>query len=132
MPALSYYMHNRLVNWMKGASFGFPPTGLRFGLLTVEPSANGQGVVEPQSSMGYARQPITLTDIEQANGISSVKNVQPLVFGPATGNWPALTWGAIFDQDGNLLLHGALAASRVAPTGDSISFGAGAIQFRLK
>ncbi|UTU07800.1 hypothetical protein CcrC1_gp115 [Caulobacter phage C1] len=131
MPSLSYPVHAKLFNWMKGASFGAAPTSLKVGLLTAPPNPDGTGIVEPVGG-GYARQTLVLGAIAVADGISTAKNDNAVIFGAATVQWPAVTHLGVFGSDGTLLFYGPLAASRVCTVGDSIAFGIGAIQLRLR
>ncbi|AXQ69705.1 hypothetical protein HOU03_gp123 [Caulobacter phage CcrSC] len=131
MPSLSYPVHAKLFNWMKGASFGSAPSSLRVALLTAAPNPDGTGIAEP-SGLGYARQPLTLSAISVADGISTVKNDNAIIFGAATAQWPAVTHLGVFGSDGTLLFYGPLAASRVCTAGDSIAFGIGSVQLRLR
>ncbi len=76
MPNLSYKSHDALI-----ASWG---AGLEMGILTSAPSPDGSGILEPSGANGYARQSINLSK-EQSEGITSLRNDAPIVFGPATG-----------------------------------------------
>ncbi|MBI1313685.1 hypothetical protein GC176_20525 [bacterium] len=119
------------MNWIKGTSFPTAPISLKIGLLTAAPNADGSGVSEP--SGGYARQSITFGSVNASGGVSSITNSAPVVFGAASGSdWAQVSYAAIFDQDGNMLAYGPLSAARVAPVGDTISFGTGAVQLRLQ
>ncbi|AXQ69151.1 hypothetical protein HOU02_gp127 [Caulobacter phage CcrBL9] len=131
MPSLSYSVHAKFFNWMKGATFGTAPSSLKVALLTAAPNPDGSGIVEPVGG-GYARQPLTLSPITVAEGISTVKNDNAIIFGAATAQWPAVTHLGVFGSDGTLLFYGPLAASRVCTVGDSIAFGIGAVQLRLR
>lgn len=131
--ALSTTLHADILAWIKGTAMPTAPSALRLGLLTAAPHADGTGVTEPNGANGYARQPVILGPVSVNSGISSVSNTNAIVFGPATSAWPTVTHAAVFNlDDGEMLWFGPLPASRTAPSGDSISFGAGALQLRIK
>lgn len=131
--AFTYTVQANFLNWVLGTAVPTPPTAVFFGLLTAQPNPDGTGVTEPSTGNGYARQQVSWGAVTTNNGVSSISNTNPMIFGPASGaDWPQVSWGGIFDQNGNLLAYGELAAARVAPQDDTISFGVGAIQQRLQ
>lgn len=132
MPVLTYTLHAAILNWLKGTPMPTAPTSLEVGLLTAAPNPDGTGVAEP--SGGYARQTVTFGAITTGAGISTIKNSAPVVFGPVSGSdWAAVTHLGVFNgADDSLLVYGPLAAQRVAPVGDTISFGVNTIQIRPK
>lgn len=132
MPALSYALHADLINWLKGSAFPAAPSGLKLGLLTVAATPEGASVSEPSNTAGYARQDVTLGAITTAAGVSTVGNSAPMVFGPATADWAPVAHMGVFSAAGDLLFYSPLAAPRTCKAGDSISFGANALQLRLR
>jgi len=133
MPVLSYEVHENILNWMKGSAFPSAPASLRLALLTAEPNPDGTGIAEPNGGHGYGRQVVAFGAITTDNGISTMKNSAPVVFGPAsTSGWATATHVGLFSVGGDLLAYGPLPAQRTAPLGDTISFGAEAVQIRLK
>lgn len=132
MPALSYALQADLINWLKGSAFPTAPTGLKMALLTVAATPDGASVTEPSGAAGYARQDVTLGAITTDAGVSTVKNATPLVFGPSTSDWPAVSHMGVYTAAGDLLFYSPLAAARTCIAGDSISFGANALQLRLR
>lgn len=131
--ALSTTFHAKILGWLKGNAFPAAPSGLKIGLMTSAPNADGTGLYEPNNAHGYTRQALSFGDIEIDAQTSSIKIVTPVVFGPVTtSSWGTLTHAAIFTNDGEMVAYGPLPASRVAPVGDAISFGANAVQIRLK
>lgn len=123
-----------VLKWITGDDMPSAPSSVTFGLLTAQPAADGTGFVEPSLSNGYARQVITFGDPSTVSGVSSIANTTGVIFGPVTtSDWPQVTYGAIFDGDtDDMIAYGPLAAARLAPLEDTISFGVGAIQLRLK
>lgn len=134
MPVLSYTMHGYVLNWLKGSVMPTAPSNLKLALLTAAPDPAGTGMIEPNGGTGYTRQAITFGSITTGSGISSIKNTAPVVFGPVTGSdWAAVTYvGLVNGDDDVLLAYGPLAAQRVAPVDDTISFGVNTVQIRLK
>ena len=95
---------------------------------------DGSGLTEPPSGDGYQRQTLTLKAGVFTLGTGTVTaNDAPIVFGPAVNtNWPAVTHAAIFDQAGNMLIFGALAASRTVNIGDTYSMAIDALQLLMR
>lgn len=132
--ALSQFLQGEIMDWVKGGAMPAAPTSLQIGLLTSAPAHDGSGISEPNNLNGYSRQPVSFGATTVSAGVSSITTANSVVFGPVTGTaWGTVTHAAVFNADtGDMLFYGPLAASRTAPVGDSVSFGAGAIQFRLK
>lgn len=137
--AFSVDLHARLFGWIKGAAFGTPPTAIYLALLTAAPAPDADGTdltdLEPGNgnTLGYERQEVTFGDLTVTEGVTSMRNAAPVVFGAvATSDWPAVTHAALVDNTGEMIAYGPLGATRVAPVGDQISFGANAIQLRGK
>ena len=132
--SLSQTVQGYFMAWVRGTDMPSAPQNLEIGLLTGLPNHDGTGVNEPNNLNGYSRQAVSF-DAATVNGqVTTIQNSSALVFGPVTGSdWPTVTHAAVFDADtGDMLWYGPLPASRTAPVGDSASFGAGAIQFKLK
>lgn len=131
MPTLSYFTHRMVVQWLRGIPTT-PPAGLLVGALTVAPNPDGTGVIEP-SGNGYGRRPILLTEAVVSAGVTTTQNTADIIFPTAQGGpWPQVTYLGLFSQTGDLLAYGPLAAPRAVGLGDSLAFGAGTIQLRLK
>jgi len=117
---------------MKGTAFPTAPGSVKFGLLTIIPDHDGTNLNELNLN-GYARQTVTFGAVttDTVGRISSILNTNAVIFGPAvTADWAQATYGAFFDGgSGALLAYGPLAAARVAPVGDTISFGVGLSSF---
>ncbi len=124
MPNLSYYTHNAILStWGEG---------LTMGLLCAAPNPDGTGIIEPSSTDGYARQPVTFS-IAQATGITTLQNTNSLAYGPATGEgWPSVSYFAVFDSSGNFLLYGRLRTERTTQPGEGIMVPTALIQVRLR
>ena len=98
-------------------------------------SDNGSNIAEPSILNGYARQAITLTaPVHTENAGTLVQNQNAIVF-PAVVNstWGTIVAAAVFDAvSGEMLFEGNLVAPRNGPVGDTLSFGVGTLQFRVK
>lgn len=130
--AFSYAVQANVLNWIAGTPMPTPPTQVLMGLLTAAPNPDGTGVSEPPGGSGYTRKQVTFGAVATLNGVSSISNTNAIIFGPSTAAWPQVSWAALFDQNGNMIAYGPLAAARTAPANDTISFGAGTIQQRLQ
>lgn len=131
--AFSAALEVNTLNWVKGTQFPTPPGSVKFGLLTAQPGHDGTNLNELNGN-GYARQTVTFGPVttDLVGRISSMLNTNAVIFGPViTADWPQVTYGAFFSgDDGSLIAYGPLAAARVAPVGDTISFGVGSLQLR--
>lgn len=87
------------------------PTEYYIGLSTTAPSVSGSGVTEPASSAGYAR--VKLDNLgTPANGV--VSNTADINFAESTASWGTVSHFVVYDaqNDGNLLMYGALSTAR--------------------
>jgi hypothetical protein len=132
MAGLGKYAHEALARWMAGTAMPVAPTSLKLGLSAADPLEDASGLTEPIGA-GYARQEVPVSISAGIDGGTLITVTANVIFGPVVdSDWAPLTHGALFDQAGNLLFFGPLGVSRTAPIGDTISFGAGAIQFLVK
>ena len=130
MPNFSYAVHDGLAGWLAGLPFPAPPVGVYAGLLTAAPSPDGTGVSEPNDA-GYARQPITFVT-SRADGVTTLINAVPLVFGDAITEWTPVNYFGLFDPAGGLILYGRLRTQRTCTPGKSLTFASGAITVGLR
>lgn len=131
--AFSAALETDVLSWVKGTPFPTAPGSVKFGLLTAQPDHDGTNLHELNGN-GYARQTVVFGAVttDTVARISSMLNTNAVIFGPViTADWAQVTYGAFFNgDDGTLIAYGPLAASRVAPIGDTISFGVGSLQLR--
>ncbi len=130
MPNFTYTVHNALTNWLGGQAFPAAPTALYVGLLAGSPNPDGTGVIEPTDT-GYQRQPVTFQASQDA-GVTTLANINPLVFGDSIVTWIGVNYLALFDQAGNMLMYGRLRTTRVNTEGNSLTFASGAITIGLR
>lgn len=125
----SEYLQDAAIDFLRGTP-ATAPVSMTLALSSADPLMDGSGLAEPPGADGYARQTITLKAGVFTLGTGTVtSNDAPIVFGPAVNNaWPAVTHAAIFDNSGNMLIFGALAASRTVGVGDTYSFAIDALQ----
>lgn len=131
MSAMSDYLEGQLrAHIFRTASFT-KPTTLAIGLFTAAPSDAGGGT--EVSGGSYARvsaNPLDAnwTAASSTDGVTT--NAAAITFATPTANWGTVTHFGIYDATtaGNLLVWGALTASRVISNGDAApSFAAGAL-----
>lgn len=130
MPTLTYKTNRVLMHWLRGIATP-PPAGLFVAALTQSPNVDGTGVQEVAVG-GYQRRPLVLGEETQAGNYTSSYNDNAIVFPTATVDWPSVTHLGVFDDTGNLLVYGPMAAPRQVKAGDTLAFGEGTIQLRLR
>lgn len=126
MSALSNYLETELADHVfgKGTRDFTSPANLYVALFTAAPSDSGGGTELTIASLGYAR--VSATFGAAASGVTA--NSADIEFGPNTSsNWGTITHFGIFDAStaGNLLVHGALTASKTVNVGDTAKFATG-------
>jgi hypothetical protein len=125
MANFSDYSETLVATWLFTTDSATRPTAWYLGVGTGHTDAALTG--EP-SGDGYARQQVAFT---VSNGVATLADAE--AFGPATGNWGTIASAAIFDAAtaGNVLAVGALTASRVIESGDTLTVAAGAVTFTV-
>mgnify|MGYP001317718868 CR=1 FL=1 len=142
MAALSDYLENKLIDHLLRATAYSAPATTYVGLLTAAPSDSGGGT--EVSGGSYARASVasgtgawTATQ-GGTSGASSgtggtTGNAATISFATPSAGWGTVTHFGVYDAltGGNLLFHGALTASKVINSGDSVSFAAGALTLQI-
>jgi len=129
---MSDYLENKLIDHIfRGVSFT-APTGLHVALFTGAPSDSGGGTEVTGGS--YARAALapsttnwastggaTTTTNPSAGTGGATSNNSAITFPAPTANWGNVTHFGVFDASsgGNLLVHGALTASKTVNNGDA-------------
>jgi hypothetical protein len=111
------------------------PASLELALSRVSLSDDGSNIDEPSVLNAYARQSITLTaPVHTENLGTIVQNQNAIVFPTiTTATWGTIVAAAVFDAvGGEMLFEGDLVAPRNGPVGDTLSFGVGTLQFRIR
>lgn len=130
---LSDYLEKKLLDLMFVNTAYAAPATLYVGLFTTDPGESG---VTGEFTIGggaYARAVVTnnTTNFPQCSviGTPTKSNGTVITWPTASTAWGTATHWAIYDAAtaGNMLAHGALAASRAVAIGDTPKFSAGAL-----
>jgi hypothetical protein len=121
MSAMSDYLENEILDHILGTGAYTMPTTVYVGLSTGSFNDDNSGT--ELSGSGYARQTIAFN--AASNGTAD--NSGAVDFPAATGSWGTVSHFGLFDAStgGNLLIHGALTASKAVATGDILRVAAG-------
>ena len=129
MTALSTYAELKILDLLfKNTSYTSPNAYI--GAFTSDPTDSASGT--EVSGSGYARVQIDNKTSSATSGAdnSSITNSSAITFPAADGGaWGTITHIGIFDaaSSGNLLAHGALAASKVISDGDVLQLNASSL-----
>lgn len=132
---ISDYLENVALNLAFGAT-AWPsrPTTLYFALFTAPPSDSGGGT--EVSGGAYARKAVAATSTYFTVTGNQVVNAvgQPITWAQATAAWGTVTHIGVFSaaSGGNLLLWGALSASKTVESGDTVTIDPGAFSLTLE
>lgn len=129
MAALSDYAENLLLNFLMTTGTATRPTNWYLALYTAAPNDAGGGT--EVSGNGYSRQSVSWDTASGTGGTTS--NSGAVTFTASGGNFGNVTHIGIFDASsgGNLIWHGAMAASKQVNAGDSIQFATGSIDLTI-
>jgi len=121
MSAMSDYLENEILDHILGTGAYTMPTTVYVGLSTGSFNDDNSGT--ELSGSGYARQSIAFG----AASSGTASNSGAVDFPAATGSWGTVSHFGIFDAStgGNLLIHGALTASKAVDTGDILRIATG-------
>ena len=121
MSAMSDYLENEILDHILGTGAYTMPSTVYVGLSTGSFNDDNSGT--ELTGNNYAREAITFG--AAASGTAS--NSAAVEFNAATGSWGTVSHFGLFDAStaGNLLIHGALTASKVIETGDILKIAIG-------
>ena len=121
MSAMSDYLENEILDHILGTGAYTMPSTVYVGLSTGSFNDDNSGT--ELTGNGYARESIAFA--AAASGTAS--NSGAVEFSAATGSWGTVSNFGLFDAStsGNLLIHGALTASKVIDTGDILKIAVG-------
>ena len=121
MSAMSDYLENEILDHILGTGAYTMPTTVYVGLSTASFNDDNSGT--ELTGNNYAREAATFT--AAASGTTS--NSAAVEFNAATGSWGTVSHFGLFDavSGGNLLIHGALTASKVIASGDILKIAIG-------
>ena len=135
MAAMSDYLEAQVLNHIfRNTAIFTPPANIYVALHTADPTDAGSGT--EVSGNAYARQAVSTTGGWTDPGATggALENVAAITFPIATpAGWGTITHVALRSAvtAGNLLFHGALAASKAIGAGDRFEFAAGALDISL-
>ena len=121
MSAMSDYLENEILDHILGTGAYTMPTTVYVGLSTGSFGDDNSGT--ELTGNGYARKSISFG----AASSGAASNDAAVEFAAATGSWGTVSHFGLFDaaSSGNLLIHGALTASKVIATGDILKIAIG-------
>ena len=121
MSAMSDYLENEILDHILGTGAYTMPATVYVGLSTGSFNDDNSGT--ELTGNNYARKAITFG--AAASGTASTSAA--VEFNAATGSWGTVSHFGLFDAStaGNLLIHGALTASKVIETGDILKIAIG-------
>lgn len=127
MAALSNYMEAQIVEHFLRNNALTSPTNVYLALFTSDPTDDGSGT--EASFTNYVRVVSAWTAF--ASGVT--KNVSSIAFPGNGGADVTITHVALFDAitTGNMLIHGALDASKLLGAADVLAFAANGLEFEL-
>jgi hypothetical protein len=134
MAALSDYLENKIIDHILRGTAYTAPTTVYVGLLTAAPNDTGGGT--EVSGGSYARASVaTGTGTWNATGGTdgTTENTSAINFATPTAGWGTVTHFGVYDATtaGNLLFYAALTTSKTINSGDTVSFGAGALSLQI-
>lgn len=121
MSAMSDYLENEILDHILGTGAYTMPSTVYVGLSTGSFNDNNSGT--ELSGSNYARKSISFG----AASSGTASNDAAVEFNAATGSWGTVSHFGIFDAltSGNLLIHGALTASKAIESGDILKIAIG-------
>ena len=121
MAQFTDYTENKILNLMRNVAW--TEFAAYVALFTTATADDGTGT--EVSGGAYARELADLTAAMGTGGTTS--NASDITFTTATVGWGTVTHVAIYDAvtAGNMIMHGALDASRVVSDGDTFKINAG-------
>lgn len=144
MAAISNYLENKIIDWLLRGQAFTPPATVYVALFTSAPSDAGGGT--EVSGNAYARVAIASslanwagtqsagsTTASSGTGGTTSNNGAAAFPTPTPAGWGTVTHVGLFDASsgGNLLMWGALSASKVINALDDVNFPIAALQFQL-
>jgi len=130
----SDYFEAAILNWFRGTTFPVATGSVFASLHTAATADDGTGT--EVSGNAYARQGITKASGSwTAPGASgNITNTAAVTFPAATpATWGTVTHGALWDASsaGNMIMHGALGASKAVGVGDVFQYAIGALSITV-
>lgn len=134
MAGFTNYLEAALLDHILTDPAYAPPATLYLALSTTTPTEAGANFTEPVGG-SYARKSTTASDWSAASGgdPSTKTTTGALSFATASGSWGTVTHFGIYDalSNGNLLVWDQLTAQKTIGSGDTATFGIGALVLKL-
>lgn len=133
MSQFSDYFEAAILNWFRGTTFPVATGSVYASLHTAATADDGTGT--EISGNAYARVAISKAagswTAPAAAGV--ITNVAAVTFPTSTGAQGTATHGALWDAAtvGNMIMHGALGASKIIGTGDVFQYAAGQLSITV-
>jgi hypothetical protein len=121
--AMTTFTANELLDHLFSNATYTGPANITTALYTAAPSDAGGGTEVTGGSYARVSQTNNATNWPAASG-GSKSNATAMTFPTATADWGTVTHVGLFDGSTNLLMWGALVASRVVKNGDIFAFAA--------
>ena len=128
---LTTYFSSLICNYVFGINRNNSlPSSYYLGLSTTQPTVLGTNVSEPSSGAGYSR--IQISNLTTSTD-GTTTNSSYLQFEESSDSWGTVSYFVIFDASigGNLLMYGALSASRTVAQGEIINIAAQALDLSI-
>jgi len=131
MAAMTDYLEDIVLEMVLNSVTFAEPASTYIALFTAAPNDTAGSGTEVTGG-AYARQQIT-ADWTISGTATRAQNASVVTFPVATANWGTIGWVAIFDAvtTGNMLFHGALAATKIVNNSDQLEFPAGQLGVTL-
>ena len=127
----SNYLGGAILNWVRGTAAPSAPISVQLAHSTTQILRNGSGLNEP--SGGYSRQQLTFGAPSFVSGMgTTITNTNNAIFGPATLLWGPLTYAALVDQAGNILMAGSIAVPFSVTPGEGRGVNIGAFSLTVR
>ena len=136
MAAMSKYLADAVLNWLRGTAMPTAPTNLYAALYTAAPG-NGNASGTEVTGGGYARVAVPVANISAPTSpsgtVEQIATSAAITFPTATANWGTIGWIAFYDAatGGNELLYGPLTSSVAVNTSNVFSLPSGQITDQL-
>ena len=136
MSAFSNYLENAILLWVKGTAMPTAPGTVYVALFNGDPTDAGSGGTEITNTLtGSAnRTAVAFGGVTDSGAAKQIANSADVTITATAAAGATATHMGVFDAatGGNLLFHGALAASKTFNTGDEVKFAAGALIFKVQ
>jgi hypothetical protein len=123
--AFSNYLEDEITGWINGTTFDAAPTSTFVQLYSQDPTEAGS----PTGAL-YTRVEVAAGAWTRVtSGVASLANTTAITITSSASSATTASHVGVFDTSasGNMLFHGALAASKVIASGDEVKFNAGAL-----